>query len=343
MITVLFYLHFVKGMVWADWTGLGDYAGPLTKDQRGKTLWDWLELLIIPLVLGVIALWFNRHDKLNEIAVEERRAQTDHEIALDKYREEILQGYIDSMTKLLLEDGLLSKKKNKPELKTISRTRTLTALRRLDGARKGYLLRFIFEAGLIKSEPVIGLHGADLTNAELQKAKLFGACLKGANLTGANLTKAILEDADLSNTNLTSAILDDAQIAFSTLRLSKLDNAHLCGADLVGVDLEMATLNGAMLENAVLRDSKMDSVELRGANLTSCNLENASIARADLTNTNLQNAKLICVDFTHSRLIGAILDGAEMTDSILDLADLSQSSITRSQVEAVKSKILLTF
>ena len=27
--------------------------------QRGKTAWDWLQLLIIPLVLGAGAIWFN--------------------------------------------------------------------------------------------------------------------------------------------------------------------------------------------------------------------------------------------------------------------------------------------
>ena len=47
------YLHFAKGYIWVDWTGFGDYTSPLTTDQRGKTLWDWLQLLIIPIVLTV--------------------------------------------------------------------------------------------------------------------------------------------------------------------------------------------------------------------------------------------------------------------------------------------------
>ncbi len=44
-----------------EWTGLGPYIPP-SKDsnfQRGKTLWDWLQLLIIPLVLATIAILFN--------------------------------------------------------------------------------------------------------------------------------------------------------------------------------------------------------------------------------------------------------------------------------------------
>src|SRR5579864_8261349 len=34
--------------------------------QQGKTLWDWLQLLIIPLALAVIAFLFNRSERKNE-------------------------------------------------------------------------------------------------------------------------------------------------------------------------------------------------------------------------------------------------------------------------------------
>src|SRR6266566_9390848 len=48
------------------WTGLGPYIGPPhSKDsdfQRGKTLWDWLNLLgvlAIPVGVGLGAAWFS--------------------------------------------------------------------------------------------------------------------------------------------------------------------------------------------------------------------------------------------------------------------------------------------
>src|SRR5881275_518774 len=54
-----------------NWTGLGSYISPPhSKDsdfQRGKTLWDWLQLLIIPTVLAiagyVINLTINRSEQ----------------------------------------------------------------------------------------------------------------------------------------------------------------------------------------------------------------------------------------------------------------------------------------
>jgi hypothetical protein len=47
--------------------------------QPGKSLWDWLQLLIIPLVLAAGALLFNR-----------ATTRTEQKIALDKQREDLL-------------------------------------------------------------------------------------------------------------------------------------------------------------------------------------------------------------------------------------------------------------
>src|SRR5437763_602783 len=58
-----------------------------------KTLWDWFQLLIIPLVLAVIAISFNRVERKNEKA-----------IALGNQRETALQTYLDKMSELLLKE-----------------------------------------------------------------------------------------------------------------------------------------------------------------------------------------------------------------------------------------------
>jgi len=35
-----------NNLVWADWTGFGDFTSPSDNYFRGKTLWDWLPILI---------------------------------------------------------------------------------------------------------------------------------------------------------------------------------------------------------------------------------------------------------------------------------------------------------
>jgi hypothetical protein len=61
---------------------------------RGKTLWDWLQLLIIPLVLAVIALIFQLANSRTERQIARQRYEQDQQIALDKQRKDLLQAYL---------------------------------------------------------------------------------------------------------------------------------------------------------------------------------------------------------------------------------------------------------
>ena len=55
----------------------------------------------------------------------------------------------------------------------VARTRTLTVLPRLDGARKGVVVRFLCESGLLGNaessrETILDLAGADLSHVDLR-------------------------------------------------------------------------------------------------------------------------------------------------------------------------------
>ncbi len=92
-------------------------------------------------------------------------------------------------------------------LSVAARAQTLTALGRLqDGERKGSVIQFLYEAGLINNRPVLSLRGADLQGADLQ-----GADLQGADLREAKLEAAKLEAADLQGAKVTKEQLDTAR------------------------------------------------------------------------------------------------------------------------------------
>src|SRR5258706_13159532 len=123
-----------------------------------KTLWDWMQLLIIPLFLAGGAFFLNRSER-----------KTEREIAKDRQQEEALQSYLDRMAELLLKEKLRTTR-NK-EVRNVARTRTLTMLRGLDATRKGFVLRFLQDANLIaKGKNIVNLEGADLTGADLFQA-----------------------------------------------------------------------------------------------------------------------------------------------------------------------------
>src|SRR5688572_26778794 len=126
-----------------------------------KTLWDWMELLIIPLILAMGAFYLNRSEREVERERVERRAKferqraeenadLEREIATDRQQEAALQAYLDRMAELLLEKELRTTENE--EVRNVARIRTLTVLRGLDATRKGLLLRFLYEAGLISKE-----------------------------------------------------------------------------------------------------------------------------------------------------------------------------------------------
>ena len=85
-----------------DWTGFNGNS------KSGKTLWDWLQLLIIPVILAIGGFWLNQLQKSreektteqwaeNERKLAEQHAQTERDIAQDNQHEAALQEYINNI------------------------------------------------------------------------------------------------------------------------------------------------------------------------------------------------------------------------------------------------------
>ncbi|MFC1981620.1 pentapeptide repeat-containing protein [Chloroflexota bacterium] len=222
--------------------------GLLWLSQRmGKSVWEFVELLIIPAVLGIVAWLFNRAARKRDIEIEN-----------DRQRQAVLTTYFDQMTDLILSHDLgnsKSKSKRFHEVRSIARARTLSALRNLDGWRKGQVVRFLYESGLIDKKPAIDLKLADLKGAELLGASLEGAHLSYANLSGAHLDYANLQGANLLKTNLSGAYMISID----------LQRASLAGASLRNADMERAKLQEAVITPSILKDFQPDEDDLRRA------------------------------------------------------------------------------
>jgi hypothetical protein len=214
--TILISLIIVVILAWLIWAGYRAYWTGFGV----KTLWDWMELLIIPAVLGIGALLFNRAGQ-----------NAERERTLDKQRQETLTTYFDRMQELLLKHKLRRSKEN-AEVRIAARARTVSALRNLDGQRIAQLLHFLTESGLggeklvrINLDEVdlqrTSLSGVDLQGAKLRHANLQRAYLYGANLQRANLREANLQRANLREANLQRAYLRKAKITPEYLNRAK--------------------------------------------------------------------------------------------------------------------------
>jgi hypothetical protein len=125
----------------------------------GITLWDWLKLLVVPAVIAGGGLWFNQQQRERELEIAERRSQ-----------DEALQAYLDQMSDMLIpKTGQPSLYTARPGdgLSSVARARTLAVLPRLDEDRKGRVVHFLYESGLIIEDRVIvDLRGANISDAE---------------------------------------------------------------------------------------------------------------------------------------------------------------------------------
>jgi hypothetical protein len=231
-----------------DWTGIKD-----------KTLWDWMNLLIIPIFLTIGGFLLVDLQEQRQNALEANRINAN-----------ILQSYLDDMTTLVLDKSTTI---TQTEVQSIIRARTLTVLSELDGKRNGTVIRFLQDLqeeteliDLIR----LDLEGIDLGEADLSGAELSGANLDGADLSGAKLWKANLDGADLDGANLSGAKLWKADLSGAYLYDANLSGANLYEADLSGAylfeaDLSEANLFGADLSEANLFGADLWMAELEGA------------------------------------------------------------------------------
>jgi uncharacterized protein YjbI with pentapeptide repeats len=203
-----------------------------------KTLWNWLDLLIVPIVLAIGGYLFTRSEN-----------QRTREIAEQRTQDDLLQAYLDDITELLVdEERPLHRASQGDNLSTVARARTLTILPCLDHTRKKRVLQFLYEAELIrKHRVVVALKEADLSEADLHQGHLRRASLRWADLSDANLSGADLSEADLSRADLSKADLSRADLSGANLRDAK-------GVTQEQLEEEAITLAGATMPDGSTRE-----------------------------------------------------------------------------------------
>jgi uncharacterized protein YjbI with pentapeptide repeats len=287
------------------WTWTGFVAStPIDEasgDRRTKTLWDWMQLLIIPLALAALAFALNAAQSDRDQRHEEERARRERAIAAERAREDTLRVYLQQMSELLVQRGLLQPGTDS-EIPTVARTLTLTTLRRLDGRRKGFVLQFLGEAGLIRRpEPRVMLSGADLrgtimrntgvTTASLEGANLQDADFRHSDLAGTDFRFADLRGADVRNaslwkppplgrSNFAFADLRNADFRYTEAGRIQFINACLTGARFAAAYLEKADFSGARGYDVDFSRSTLDGARFRDASLAGVSVDGASVMGA---------------------------------------------------------------
>jgi uncharacterized protein YjbI with pentapeptide repeats len=279
-----------KTEIFPIWTGFGTYVIE-ENVHRAKTFWDWLNLLLVPVIIGYIT-WLYRYTA-KKIEDEKRNKRE---------KQETLELFLDRMNKLFLSMALEDNRFGQ-----LAKAHMITALRRLeeDGQKKARVLSFLYESRLIQKEnPIVKLWGVHYEGAEFAKgvvlteANLSGALLNNANLRGAHLHYAVLaatnlECADLSGAYLVNAILYGKPSKDEYIEKTLKTLADIYPDEMRNFDKEIpAYLKGANLSNAKLVNANLSGVDLSYADLSYADLSNADLSNANLSNADLTNAIL---------------------------------------------------
>ena len=92
-----------------SWTGLpADPGDPATgrPSTPAKTFWDWLQLLIVPLVLAVAAFGLNAAQAVRDRRSEQSQVERELKVARDEGQERSLHSYVARMSELILKCSL---------------------------------------------------------------------------------------------------------------------------------------------------------------------------------------------------------------------------------------------
>lgn len=286
-----------------------------------KTLWDWLQLLVVPLVLAVAAFGLNAAQADRDRQSDQHRAERQLSVARDEAREDSLHTYLARMSDLILDRrlrvGVGVSPAHRTNAQMLARTLTLVELHQMDGPRKAVILQFLWEMALIRQKsrwieragsdrweyagqltyPIVNLAGADLRGLRMEAMQLSPANSSLAETVGGSHgMQQSRVGVDLRGTELQGA----------SFRGTNLANAAFNEANVLKVDF-----GGAYMVASVFNQSCLDGTSFRGAHLgREYSIPAASILFAEGHRVDFRDAYLNGADLRSSLLSPVLIEGA---------------------------------
>ncbi len=263
-----------------------EFREPFTEPTHvwGKTLWDILEILVVPVAIALVAIWFQSSERKQEQIIAENRIQ-----------EETLRDYFKEMERLFLDYDLRNKiPDDESEIFKIANVITVTTLRRLERDRRNTVFQFLRDAYIDRYV----LRRAYMEGIDLSGCNLFGinlrlAKLKNSNLSYTRVDETNFEWAELAGCNFTGADILDTSFGDIDMSKAKFDNAELDGCVFSGTNLSNASFVNAKLEWIDIASTKLENTDFTRAKLKDVNFTDEQLAKIKLTKEQIESAKLL--------------------------------------------------
>jgi uncharacterized protein YjbI with pentapeptide repeats len=231
-----------------------------------KSFWDWLQLLIVPLMLALGAFYLNS-------AADFR----DYQIAQERKQQEILTDYFSKMQGLIVETKKIKetsgyKESNSEErllleFRPTAQALTLSVLEQLDGERKGKVIIYLAESQLITvdnnepyPQPEIKLDGANLKGMVLndvdqvvKNGNKLRVIINKSDMTDSRFKRiGLLANSDLKGSNFSNSILTSVDFTNANMPQAKFIKGKINNVSFTDTNLKETIFDGVKLENIVV-------------------------------------------------------------------------------------------
>jgi uncharacterized protein YjbI with pentapeptide repeats len=234
---------------------------------QDKTVWDFLELLIVPALIAVSVAYLSIQERKNELIQTEKNNALQRELTDIRLQEERIENYLQKMTDLLTEKSLNRSKAHDPS-RVAARSLTGWILARIHHPRRGFILSFLYEAGLLTTHDPkivaknINLSQVYLPNTDLNNINLSGAILvksnfMWSNLKNSNFSHALINESSFFETDFTNCNFKEANLSGAKMKLCNFTNVDFSNANLRGAVLSMANLTNAKISQEQIRQVKL--------------------------------------------------------------------------------------
>jgi uncharacterized protein YjbI with pentapeptide repeats len=229
-----------------------------------QTKLEKIKLLIslaLPLAVGIFTLVTTLQSR--QFARQER-AQ-DKEQAEDEQREAVFVTYINDIARYR-DRNIVDLNNNLDKLLYI-RTKTLTALRKLDDERKKHVLLFLKESSLLSNEKQSLWFGADFNRIKLdgEECRFSNVTFWGVQFQYVSLTNCIFLNVTFLESNFNRAILTRSSFFSSRFISCRMEHVNFQDGIIYSTHLNGSTLSYANFQRTILDTSKFFNVNLTGA------------------------------------------------------------------------------
>lgn len=332
------------------WTfiGIGKYEVPNKNPNAtepifyrpAKTLWNLLEVLIIPVFVAVAIWYLDRQDnqRKEKIADNERKQRTI--LAQNERMQAVLTDFIEKVSDLILVYEQ-SNPRNRKHVRNIIHARVIDAAKELDENRKAQVFEFLHTLGRLtplKSGP--RLHNV-LANEEDHQSSENDYNFQIPQKPDGNYQRfpdSILDRVDFSKIRLKDIRSEPIDISGVRMQDAVVENADFSNCILRGVRFDRAQFDNIQLIDSILDFSYWQQSKIKKSKFTNAKLNEVDFTEAEFIETNLQSAKVKGIKGEKTKWIqiilkDAVLEGGRFTDATFKETVFDNAKITKIDME----------